>query len=351
MTTVSKGLPRTADRRPFPGASAAAASPLAVAPVPREAATSVQRSIVPAGTAPHLLRSGKPVHGTRAAEVVIIGAGLSGLYAARLLAEKGVDTLVLEAQNRVGGRTLTVDLPGGGFVDHGGQWVSDGQVRLIGLAQELGVALFPTWHEGLTVDWSGGTRSTYKGLFPPGSADAEMQARRAVADLEKMAGAVPLDAPWQAPQAIEWDAQTLDSWLAASMTSPRARTTVKRGIEGVFASGPGETSLLGALFTLSSAQDLVRHFATKPHGPDQRFVGGAQQLSVKLAGALADRVVLGAWVSHLEHSAQGVRAIVDRVHPDGLGHQGPLRVSPSLLVRTGAVRRSDERRRCDQNHR
>jgi monoamine oxidase len=70
--------------------------------------------------------------------------------------------------------------------------------------------------------WSGGTRSTYNGLFPPGAADAEAQARRAVADLEKMANTVPLDAPWEAPRAVEWETQTLDSWLATSLSLPRA---------------------------------------------------------------------------------------------------------------------------------
>ena len=43
-------------------------------------------------------------------EVIIIGAGISGLSAAKLLADKGVDVLVLEARDRVGGRTWTVQV-------------------------------------------------------------------------------------------------------------------------------------------------------------------------------------------------------------------------------------------------
>jgi glycine/D-amino acid oxidase-like deaminating enzyme len=62
-------------------------------------------------------------------DAAVIGAGLSGLAAARSLAAAGVEVLVVEAQERVGGRMLTHRLGDGVFVDHGGQWVSPGQNR------------------------------------------------------------------------------------------------------------------------------------------------------------------------------------------------------------------------------
>jgi monoamine oxidase len=249
-------------------------------------------------------------HDHRSCDVVIVGAGLSGLRAARALVSAGVDVLVLEAQDRVGGRTWTIHPDEDTFVDHGGQWVSAGQDHLLALAAELGVALFPTWHDGQTVDWHQGVRSTYTGQFPPyWSADDEAQATDAVAALEQMAETVPLEAPWVAPDATLWDGQTFNDWLTANITSDLARNVVRRGVQGVFNSGPGELSLLAALFVIKSAQDLIRHF--HPAGPDQRFVGGAQQLSIKMAEALGGRVHLGAWVSHLEHGSDGVRAIAD----------------------------------------
>src|SRR5215475_15773303 len=78
-------------------------------------------------------------------DVVIIGAGLSGLRTALLLEAQGLDVLVVEAQDRLGGRTLTVQLDQGTFIDHGGQWVSPGQPRMVSLARELGVRLFNSW--------------------------------------------------------------------------------------------------------------------------------------------------------------------------------------------------------------
>src|SRR5262249_6491119 len=107
------------------------------------------------------------ISGTQSADVVIIGAGLAGLTAARGLAAKGVDVLVLEARDRVGGRVLTINIPNNGFIDQGGQWVNDGQTNLIALAKELGVALFPSWGPGLKVDYFNGVRSTYNAVYPP----------------------------------------------------------------------------------------------------------------------------------------------------------------------------------------
>jgi monoamine oxidase len=257
-------------------------------------------------TLPQTLQSRSDVRGARSCDVVIIGAGLSGLYAARRMRAAGIDVLVLEAQNRVGGRTLTEHLDDKTFIDHGGQWASDGQDGLFALADALGVALFPIWHEGQTVDWYRGSRSTYQGLFPPDDPQAEPQARQAVKALTGMANTLSLETPWTAPNAANWDSQTLDGWIAANLTSARARVAIKRGIEGVFAGGPGQTSLLAALFCLNSAQDLIRHFATAGHGPDRRFVGGAQQLSEKMAAALGERVILNACVSRVEHGSDAV---------------------------------------------
>src|SRR5262245_3618289 len=103
---------------------------------------------------------------------VVVGGGLSGLYAARLLTAAGTNVLVREAQTRVGGRTLTSHFGDGTFVDDGGQWVSPGQDCIAALAEELGVRMFPSWSDGATVHWRAGRRIVLKDLFLPEDGDA-----------------------------------------------------------------------------------------------------------------------------------------------------------------------------------
>ena len=124
-------------------------------------------------------------------DVVIVGGGLSGLYAARLLTAAGADVLVLEAQANVGGRTLTGHFGDGTFVDDGGQWVSPGQDCIVSLAEELGVRLFPSWSEGATVHWRNGARTVEKKIFMPEDGDALTSARTAAVALAGMAETVP----------------------------------------------------------------------------------------------------------------------------------------------------------------
>lgn len=74
--------------------------------------------------------------------VAVIGAGMAGLVAARTLASAGVDVLVIEAADRVGGRVLAETSALGSRLDLGGQWVGHGHHRFEALAAELGATVF-----------------------------------------------------------------------------------------------------------------------------------------------------------------------------------------------------------------
>ena len=154
-------------------------------------------------------------------DVVVIGAGLSGLYTARSLAVAGVDVLVIEAQGRVGGRTLTIHFSDGTFVDDDGQWVSPGQHCIVKLADELGIRLFPSWSKGATVHWRAGKRSISNDLFLPDDGDAAIVAPEAAKVLTAMAEALSPEEPWAAPQSAEWDRTTLHSWLKPMSSQSR----------------------------------------------------------------------------------------------------------------------------------
>jgi monoamine oxidase len=257
---------------------------------------------------------------SRRADVVVVGAGLAGLTAARQLVKGGRSVLVLEARGRVGGRTLNRSLGGGEVVEIGGQWVGPTQDRLLAVAKELGVKTFQTYNTGNNILWLNGARSTYDaaGLPPlPGASQAEWV--NAILALDEMSKTLPLDRPWDAPRAREWDGQTVETWKLANLSTPEGRAAIDIIVEAVWAAEPADVSLLHALMYIrgagneTNAGSLLRLIATGGGAQESRFVGGSQRISIELAKRLGKRVLLGHPVRRIEHDRRGVRVVADGV--------------------------------------
>ncbi len=228
----------------------------------------------------------------RECEVVVLGGGFSGLSAARALARRGVDVVVLEARDRVGGRSWTESV-GGLRLDRGGQWIGPTQTRLQSLADELGVATFPTHTAGEAVELRDGVRHTYAGLIPTFDAPAAADAVEAILDLDLAALEVPTHAPWEAADAGRLDGTTLAGWMDDHLGSPVARDLLSVAVRGVFGAEPEELSLLFTLFYLHAGGGLSNLVRTTGGAQERRFVGGSQQLANGMADEIGDRVVLG----------------------------------------------------------
>lgn len=240
------------------------------------------------------------------ADVVVVGAGLAGLSAAWELRRAGVSAIVLEARDRVGGRTWTVPGPDGTFIDHGGQWVGPTQERILALAAEMGVETFPT--HGLE-----GER--FVSIGGRDDLTAEVVAG-AVAQLETMAAELPRDAPWEGPRAREWDAQTFQTWLLGHVGDPAGRALLRAVVKAVFTSEADELSLLHVLAYMRSAGSLMLLTQVEGAAQERRFVGGAQTVSERVAERLGPEVVrLGAPVRRLVQPEEGGVA----VEADGVG--------------------------------
>ncbi len=250
------------------------------------------------------------------ADVVVVGAGLAGLAAARALRAKGAEVVVLEARDRVGGRTLNEsisDVPGGDgkIVEIGGQWVGPTQNRVLALIEELGLETFQTYDEGRNLFERKGTLSSYKGTIPKMNPLALAETGAVMARLNRMAGQIDPEQPWAAPKAAGWDAQTFATWMGRHIRTGGARDLMRLGTWAVWAAEPEDISLLHFLFYTRSAGSLEALFDTIGGAQDSRVVGGTQLVSLRMAEELGysddgGSVVLSAPVTRIEHGEDGV---------------------------------------------
>ncbi len=252
-----------------------------------------------------MLQSPPPVAVDGPFDVVIVGAGLAGLNAGRKLVERGVHCLVLEARDRVGGRTLSQSLAGT-MIDLGGQWIGPTHKRLAALAADLGVETFPQHHAGRKLLSWDGKLSDYAGDLPRLSVLAQLELLLADKRWKKYASQIPPDAPWHAAQAAKWDGMTLETWKQRHLRSGGAHLFVDAVCRAVLTCEPRDVSFLFFLSYLRWGEGLETLISIPKGAQQDRFVGGAQQLSTRLAERIAPRVVLNAPVRAIEQDSQGV---------------------------------------------
>src|SRR5688500_10439881 len=178
-------------------------------------------------------------------DVIVVGAGLAGLRAAGLLRARRLDVLVLEARDRVGGRTWTTELAGAP-VELGAQWVGPGQPRMLALLAELGLATHDVAWQGKKVVEVGGAVRTYSGTIPPLSPLTLAGLQGALWAMDRLARTIDPAAPWNARAAAELDGRTLESWKRRHLPPGPARGVFDAAIRVVFGAEPSELSLLWA---------------------------------------------------------------------------------------------------------
>ena len=262
--------------------------------------------------------SAAPKPSRPSADVVVVGAGLAGLTAAREVARSGRSVVVLEARDRVGGRVFSHALEGGAYAELGGMFTGPTQDHIQALARDVGVGFFPTYNTGNNVFVrTDGGRVEYLADTPLGSVPPDPQvavdAALAVAQLDQMATEVTVDEPWDAPQAQEWDRQTLDTWLRGRTTAnPEFMGVASAATEAIFGGEPPELSLLYTVFYIAASGNeqnqgtFERNFNTKDGAQEKRFEGGAYNVPLRVAQELGDRIRLNSPVLRIERSGSGV---------------------------------------------
>jgi monoamine oxidase len=250
----------------------------------------------------------------RSTDVVVVGAGLAGLSAARALRGLGRDVVLLEARDRVGGRTLNEPIGDGKIVEIGAQWVGPTQDRVLALIAELGLETFPTYSAGRNIFERGGKLGYYSGTIPRTNPIGLAEVGIAMKRLNLMAAKVPPESPWTAPNARRWDSETFSTWMRRNVRTGVARDILRLAIIGVWAAEPEDVSLLHVLFYIRSAGTLEILTDTEGGAQQDRIVGGSQLISLRMAGELGEGVVeLESPVRAIAHGPDGVVVRSDRL--------------------------------------
>lgn len=254
----------------------------------------------------------------RRVDVVVVGAGLSGLVAARRVAESGRSVLVLEARDRVGGRILDHTLRSeGAVVESGGAFVGPTQDHILRLAKELGVRTFKEYYVGENVYVSRGRTTRYEGTVPPDPLILP-DAAQLLTRINEMSRQVPVDAPWAAPRAQEWDTVTFRDWVRRNSLNPDVANLLLSYLQPTFGSDGEDMSLLFLLWYLAASGNettpgtFERSSDTEGGAQESRFVGGSGLIPRRLAGRLGDAVALDAPVRRIEQRGDHVLVSSDR---------------------------------------
>ncbi|XP_038642900.1 amine oxidase [flavin-containing] A-like isoform X2 [Scyliorhinus canicula] len=241
-------------------------------------------------------------------EAIVLGAGISGLSAARLLRQAGLNVLVLEARDRVGGRTHTLHDPHFGYSDVGGAYVGPMQNRILGLAAELGVETYLVDDNLYSLAETQGSVRRFHGTVPPVyNPIGFLDLNNAFRTLDKMADEIPREAPWKHSSAEQLDSMTAKELIERMAWAESTRNTFNIFVRMVFCVEAHEISALSLLCMIKCGYGIERISNIAGGAQERKFIGGAQTISERLADRIGrDRVRLGSPVVRVEEEADGV---------------------------------------------
>lgn len=242
---------------------------------------------------------------TQRVDVVVVGAGMAGMMAARSLIRHGKKVAVLEAQNRVGGRVKPGKLAGHP-IDVGGMWVGPTQTRLLEVIKEYGLHTTTQFEDGKGIIDLNGKRTVADRESLGFDSDTQAEYRRVVGELNRLSAQVPLDAPWTMPQAEEFDDMTVEDWFESKTKNKALLSFFQLTTRGVFTADPFQMSFLYFLFYLRSGDDFDTLNGYENAAQAFLVKETMHHLAARIAEDLGKTIVMEAPVTAIAQDASGV---------------------------------------------
>ncbi len=242
----------------------------------------------------------------READVVVIGGGISGLMAARVVARAGLEPIVVEARERIGGRVLDESIGDGAIVELGGQYIGARDQRLKALLAELGIDTFPVNDRGLHLLELNGDIRRYRGNVPRVAPRTLLDLARARWLIDRRARRVPTRAPWDAPDARKWDEMTFEEWLDGNVRTRDARALLDGAVRMIWGEDPHGVGLLSALAFVNTAGSFKALGVARGGLLQDRVAGGPRRLAQAMAAELDGRIICGCPVEEIADNGSSV---------------------------------------------
>lgn len=267
---------------------------------------------------------------TSRADVIVVGAGMAGLKAAMELEAGGRSVILLEARERVGGRLMAGEIAGH-VIDRGGQWVGPAQKLLLAEAAAHGVETYRQYDSGKQLLHYKGRLRKYSGDAPALPFLSLLELARLQKRWDREMATLPADAPWTAPNAEDWDSQTLESWIRANLWTDGARTFARIVARAVFCAEPAQMSYLFFLDYLRSGDGLAALTGVAGGAQEAKFRGGAHSIARAMAASTGAPLHCDTPVRAIRQTGNGVTLRTGK--GDFEGQYAIIAIPPALASR------------------